>query len=115
MIGHTLTRHLTGLVSLLPWFSSRLLLVRPHPALTGAPTGERIRDKIAASKRKGIWMGGVPPLGYDVDKRLLVVNDTEAAVVRRISRICLSSSLMSRSKAIFWSSAQPSSLVASAS
>ena len=84
MIGHTLTRHLTGLVSLLPWFSSRLLLVRPHPALTGAPTGERIRDKIAASKRKGIWMGGVPPLGYDVDKRLLVVNDTEAAVVRRI-------------------------------
>ena len=47
-------------------------------------TGERIRDKIAASKRKGMWMGGVPPLGYDVDKRLLLVNDTEAAVVRRI-------------------------------
>jgi DNA invertase Pin-like site-specific DNA recombinase len=47
-------------------------------------TGERIPDKIAASKRKGMWMGGVPPLGYDVDKRLLVINDTEAAVVRRI-------------------------------
>lgn len=47
-------------------------------------TGERIRDKIAASKRKGIWMGGVPPLGYDVDKRLLVINEAEAAVVRRI-------------------------------
>jgi len=47
-------------------------------------TGERIRDKIAASKRKGMWMGGVPPLGYNVDKRLLVVNEAEAAVVRRI-------------------------------
>ena len=47
-------------------------------------TGERIRDKIAASKRKGMWMGGVPPLGYDVANRLLVINETEAAVVRRI-------------------------------
>ena len=47
-------------------------------------TGERIRDKIAASKRKGLWMGGVPPLGYDVANRLLVINETEAAVVRRI-------------------------------
>ena len=47
-------------------------------------TGERIRDKIAASKRKGMWMGGVPPLGFDVENRLLVINDAEAAVVRRI-------------------------------
>ena len=47
-------------------------------------TGERIRDKIAASKRKGLWMGGVPPLGYDVANRLLVVNQTEAEMVRRI-------------------------------
>jgi site-specific DNA recombinase len=47
-------------------------------------TGERIRDKIAASKRKGMWMGGVPPFGYDVDKRQLLVNDSEATVVRRI-------------------------------
>ena len=47
-------------------------------------TGERIRDKIAASKRKGLWMGGVPPLGYDVANRLLVVNETEADLVRRI-------------------------------
>ena len=47
-------------------------------------TGERIRDKIAAAKRKGMWMGGVPPLGYDVDNRLLVINEAEAAVVRRI-------------------------------
>ena len=41
-------------------------------------TGERIRDKIAASKRKGMWMGGVPPLGYDVRDRRLVVNRAEA-------------------------------------
>ena len=47
-------------------------------------TGERIRDKIAASKRKGLWMGGVPPLGYDVANRLLVVNETESQLVRRI-------------------------------
>ncbi|MGV1045319.1 recombinase family protein [Limnohabitans sp.] len=46
-------------------------------------TGERIRDKIAASKRKGMWMGGVPPLGYDVVDRKLVVNKQEAALVRR--------------------------------
>jgi len=47
-------------------------------------TGERIRDKIAAAKRKGLWMGGVPPLGYDVKNRQLVINDKEAAIVRRI-------------------------------
>ena len=38
-------------------------------------TGERIRDKIAASKKKGMWMGGLPPLGYDVQDRKLVVNE----------------------------------------
>jgi len=41
-------------------------------------TGERIRDKIAASKRKGMWMGGVPPLGYEVCDRRLVINPAEA-------------------------------------
>ncbi|MFN9250520.1 MAG: recombinase family protein [Brevundimonas sp.] len=45
-------------------------------------TGERIRDKIAASRRKGIWMGGVVPLGYDVKDRKLVINAGEAAMVR---------------------------------
>src|ERR1700693_22360 len=44
--------------------------------------GERIRDKVAASKRKGIWMGGVLPLGYDVRERKLVVNHDEAETVR---------------------------------
>ena len=47
-------------------------------------TGERIRDKIAASKRKGMWMGGTVPLGYDVANRELVVNEAEAATVRDI-------------------------------
>jgi DNA invertase Pin-like site-specific DNA recombinase len=47
-------------------------------------TGERIRDKIAAAKRKGMWMGGVPPLGYDVENRMLIINEAEAAVVRRV-------------------------------
>ena len=41
-------------------------------------TGERIRDKIAASKKKGIWMGGVVPLGYRVENRKLLVDDREA-------------------------------------
>lgn len=49
-------------------------------------TGERIRDKIAASKAKGMWMGGMPPLGYDVIERKLVVNRREADLVRDIFR-----------------------------
>jgi len=46
--------------------------------------GERIRDKIAASKRKGMWMGGVPPLGYRGRDRKLVIVDSEAELVRSI-------------------------------
>src|SRR5712691_169536 len=49
-------------------------------------TGERIRDKIAASKRKGIWMGGVPPLGYAVRERMLIVVESEAETVHHIFR-----------------------------
>jgi DNA invertase Pin-like site-specific DNA recombinase len=48
--------------------------------------GERIRDKIAASKKKGMWMGGLPPLGYDVKNRKLMVNEEEARTVRHIFR-----------------------------
>ena len=48
--------------------------------------GERIRDKIAASKKKGMWMGGVPPLGYRVHDRKLVIIDSEAEIVRSIFR-----------------------------
>jgi site-specific DNA recombinase len=46
--------------------------------------GERIRDKFAASRKKGIWMGGWPPLGYKVENQRLVVVEREAAIVRRI-------------------------------
>jgi len=46
--------------------------------------GERIRDKIAASKRKGMWMGGVPPFGYRAQDRKLVIIDSEAELVRSI-------------------------------
>jgi DNA invertase Pin-like site-specific DNA recombinase len=49
-------------------------------------TGERIRDKIAASKKKGMWMGGLPSLGYDVKDRRLVINEPEAKIVRQIFR-----------------------------
>lgn len=47
-------------------------------------TGERIRDKVAASKAKGIWMGGNLPLGYDLGDRMLLVNEPEARQVRAI-------------------------------
>lgn len=49
-------------------------------------TGERIRDKIAASKKKGIWMGGPIPLGYEVKERKLLVQEDEADQVRHIMR-----------------------------
>ncbi len=49
-------------------------------------TGERIRDKIAASKKKGMWMGGFVPLGYDLKDRKLLINRGEAETVRRIFR-----------------------------
>jgi DNA invertase Pin-like site-specific DNA recombinase len=52
-------------------------------------TGERIRDKIAASKRKGMWMGGVVPLGYDLNDRHLVLNSAEADQVKEMYRTYL--------------------------
>jgi site-specific DNA recombinase len=48
--------------------------------------GERVRDKIAASKKKGMWMGGTVPLGYNAEDRKLVVNDSEARTVVDIFR-----------------------------
>jgi len=56
------------------------------PCITRVPL---IRDKIAASKRKGMWMGGVASLGYDVRERKLVVNQPEAETVRNICRCYL--------------------------
>ena len=49
-------------------------------------TGERIRDKIAASKKKGMWMGGFVPLGYDLENRRLLINTAEAKTVQYIYR-----------------------------
>jgi site-specific DNA recombinase len=49
-------------------------------------TSERIRDKIAASKRKGLWVGGMAPLGYDTRDRKITVNELEADRVRTIFR-----------------------------
>ena len=46
--------------------------------------GERIRDKVAASRKRGIWMGGYVPLGYEVKERKLIIKESEAAIVRMI-------------------------------
>jgi site-specific DNA recombinase len=57
-------------------------------------TAERIRDKIVASKKKGLWMGGLAPLGYDPHpdktRRELVVNEAEAETVRKVFQLHLS-------------------------
>ena len=50
-------------------------------------TGERIRDKIAASKRRGMWMGGTVALGYDVSGHRLVINPAEAETARESSSV----------------------------
>ena len=52
-------------------------------------TGERIRDKIAASKKKGMWMGGFVPIGYEANGRTLIINEAEAETVRTIYRLYL--------------------------
>ena len=52
-------------------------------------TGERIRDKIAASKKKGMWMGGPTPMGYEVKDRILVVHEADAAIIRHIFTLYL--------------------------
>jgi site-specific DNA recombinase len=59
-------------------------------------TGERIRDKIAASKKKGMWMGGVVPMGYDLYDRQLVVNEQEARTVKQIYQAYLQQGCVSQ-------------------
>jgi hypothetical protein len=61
-------------------------------------TAERIRDKIAASKKKGLWMGGNVPLGYDPDRRTLRVNELEAETVRALFRLYETHGLIYRVK-----------------
>ncbi|HEY6768599.1 MAG TPA: recombinase family protein [Candidatus Sulfotelmatobacter sp.] len=62
-------------------------------------TGERIRDKIAASKRKGMWMGGTVPLGYNVVERKLVVNPEDTKLVVRFFHLYLELGCVSKLKA----------------
>jgi site-specific DNA recombinase len=62
-------------------------------------TGERIRDKIAASKKKGMWMGGMVPVGYDTIDRKLVVNPSEASQVVHIYHRYLALGCVSKLKA----------------
>lgn len=59
-------------------------------------TGERIRDKIAASKRKGMWMGGVVPMGYRVEDRQLIVEHEDAKLVRQIFEAYLEQGCVSK-------------------
>jgi site-specific DNA recombinase len=62
-------------------------------------TGERIRDKIAASKRKGMWMGGNVPLGYNLKDRKLIVNPEEAKLLSSFFNLYLELGCVSRLKA----------------
>lgn len=57
-------------------------------------TAERIRDKIAASKRKGLWMGGNVPLGYEADGRTLKIDEDEAKTIRALYDLCLEHGLI---------------------
>src|SRR4030088_1733136 len=52
--------------------------------ISGEISAERIRNKVAASRKNGMWMGGFVPLGYNVEDRKLVINNAEAATVRMI-------------------------------
>jgi len=92
----TFDRHETSFVSVTQHFNTtssmgRLTLnvLLSFAQFEREVTGERIRDKVAASKRKGMWMGGPVPLGYSLVDKALVVNEPEAALVRHIfERYC---------------------------
>lgn len=92
----TFDRHQTSFVSVTQHFNTtssmgRLTLnvLLSFAQFEREVTGERIRDKVAASKRKGMWMGGPVPLGYSLVDKALVVNEPEAALVRHIfERYC---------------------------
>src|SRR5437763_13356146 len=61
-------------------------------------SSERIRDKIAASKRKGLWVGGMAPLGYDTKDRKITINEAEARRVRTIFSSYLQLGSLNRSE-----------------
>ena len=109
-IVETLDRHGASFVSVTQQFNTtssmgRLTLnvLLSFAQFEREVAGERIRDKIALSKRKGMWMGGNPPLGYDVKDRQLVINEAEAETVRLLLRrssswvVCMSRRRTSRS------------------
>ncbi|MEG3639321.1 recombinase family protein [Magnetococcus sp. PR-3] len=84
-------RHNTSFVSITQQFSTTtsmgrltLNMLLSFAQYEREVIAERIRDKFAASRRKGMWMGGVPPLGYDVVDRKLVINQEEADLVNKI-------------------------------
>ena len=95
------------------WLVLTFFILCAHPAHADEPagrasvidgdtievTGERIRDKIAASKKKGMWMGGHVPLGYEARDRSLVINPVEAQTVRSIFRLYLERGCVSKLKA----------------
>jgi site-specific DNA recombinase len=90
-IVEALDRHGASFVSVTQQFNTTTSMGRltlnvllSFAQFEGEVTGERIRDKVAASRRKGMWMGGTVPLGYDVKQRSLAVNEGEAATVRDI-------------------------------
>lgn len=90
-LAEVLERHQVAFVSVTQQFNTatamgRLILniLLAFAQFEREQGAERVRDKIAASKKKGLWMGGVPPLGYDVKDRKLVINEREAMLVRAI-------------------------------
>jgi site-specific DNA recombinase len=89
-------RHGVGFVSVTQQFSTTtsmgrltLNMLLSFAQFEREVTGERIRDKIAASKKKGMWMGGFVPLGYDKNERTLTINEPEAETVRALFRLYL--------------------------
>jgi site-specific DNA recombinase len=108
-IVETLDRHGASFVSITQQFNTTTSMGRltlnvllSFAQFEREVTGERIRDKIAASKRRGMWMGGNLPLGYDVRDRELVVNEAEAVTVRylfqRYAELGTVSALMSETR-----------------
>ena len=84
-------KHDTSFVSVTQHFNTKDSMVRltlnillSFAQFEREVTGERIRDKFAASKKKGMWMGVTPPLGYDVVERKLLTNPAEAKRVKHI-------------------------------
>jgi site-specific DNA recombinase len=84
-------RHKTTFVSVTQSFNTTDAMGRMHLNIMMSfaqfereVTGERIRDKFAASRKKGMWMGGWAPFGYQVRDRKLIVNEADAEAVRSI-------------------------------